>query len=71
MGTTAAVTSYGGTVSLTGNSNGYGINTYSGGTTFNSTRVEIGSDTLFSGPANSPTIISGPLRHGSPDLDLG
>ena len=65
MGTAAAATSYGGTVSLTGQSNGYGINTYSGGTTFNSTRVEIGSDTLFSGPTNTPTIISGPLGTGA------
>lgn len=65
FGTTAAATSFGGIVALTGNSNGYGINTYSGGSTFNTTRVQIGGDTLFSGPATSPTIISGPLGTGA------
>lgn len=65
FGTTAAATSYGGTVGLLGNSNGYAINTYTGGSTFNSTRVEIGGDTLFSGPANNPVIISGPFGTGA------
>lgn len=64
-GTLAAATSYGGTVALLGNSNGYGINTYSGGSVFNSSRVEIGGDTLYSGPANNPTIISGPFGTGA------
>lgn len=65
FGTTAAATSFGGIVALTGNSNGYGINTFSGGTTFNTTRVQIGGDTLYSGPATNPVIVSGPLGTGA------
>ncbi len=71
FGTTAAVTSWGGTVALLGNVNDIGLNTYSGGSTFNSTRVEIGADTYFSGPANSPTIISGPFGTGALTLNSG
>lgn len=65
LGTTAGVTSFGGIVALTGSSNGYGINTYTGGTTFNTTRAQIGGDTLYSGLASSPTIISGPFGTGA------
>lgn len=65
LGTTAAVTSFGGTVAFLGSSNGYGLSTYTGGTTFNSSRVEIGADAYFTGPANSPTIISGPFGTGA------
>lgn len=64
-GTLSAVTSYGGTVALLGTVNGFGINTYSGTSTFNSSRVEIGGDTLYSGPANAPVIVSGPFGTGS------
>ena len=48
-----------------GSSNGYGINTYAGGTTFNSTRVEITGSTYVTGPASNPVIISGPFGTGA------
>lgn len=54
-----------GTVILSASANGYGINTYSGGTTLNSARLQIASDTYFSGPANNPVILSGPLGTGT------
>lgn len=54
-----------GTVILSASANGYGINTYSGGTTLNSARLQIASDTYFSGAANNPTILSGPLGTGA------
>lgn len=71
FGTTAAVTSYGGTVAILGNSNGYGLNTYSGGTTIQSSRVEIGVDTYFTGPTANPTIISGPFGTGALTITAG
>lgn len=71
LGTTAAVTSFGGTVGLLGNVNGYGINTYSGGTTFNATRVEIGGDTYYTGLATNPTILAGPFGTGALTLTSG
>jgi autotransporter-associated beta strand protein len=65
VGTTAAAPAVGGTVAFLGNSNGYGINTYSGGTTLQSARVRLGGSTYFAGPANNPTaILSGPLGTG-------
>jgi autotransporter-associated beta strand protein len=66
VGTTAAVPAPSGTVTFGGNSNGYGINTYSGGTTFQSARVQIGGTSYFTGPANNPTtIFSGPFGSGA------
>jgi autotransporter-associated beta strand protein len=65
FGTGAAAPNANGPVSLAGNSNGYSINTYSGGSTFNNTRVEITGDTLFNGPVTAPTIISGPFGTGA------
>ncbi len=71
LGTTTAVTSFGGTVGLLGNVNGYGINTYSGGTTLNSARVEIGADTYYTGPATNPVILAGPFGTGALTLTSG
>jgi autotransporter-associated beta strand protein len=65
FGTSSAAPNANGPVSLIHAVNGYGTSTYSGGTTFNSTRVEIGSNTYFTGPASSPTIISGPFGTGA------
>ena len=65
IGTTGAAPGNGGTVLLSASSNGFGINTYAGGTTLNSGRLQIGSDTYFSGLATAPTILSGPLGTGT------
>lgn len=64
IGTTAAAPANGGTVRLGGGINGYGGNTYAGGTTLHSARVQLNGSSYFSGPANSPTLISGPLGTG-------
>jgi autotransporter-associated beta strand protein len=71
FGTTATAPNANGPVALAGNVNGFGINTYSGGSIFETTRVQIGADTLFSGPASSPTIVSGPLGTGSMTWNSG
>lgn len=60
-----------GTVILSAATNGYGINTYAGGTTLNSARLQIASDTYFTGPANNPLIISGPLGIGTLTFGAG
>lgn len=65
VGTTAVAPGNGGTVLLSASSNGYGTNTYSGGTTLQSGRLQIASDTYFSGPVTAPTILSGPLGTGT------
>lgn len=66
VGTTAAVPAPSGTVTFGGTSNGYGINTYSGGTTFQSARVQIAGSSYYTGPANNPTtIFSGPFGTGA------
>ena len=65
FGSTLAATSFGGTVALLGSSNGFGTSTYTGGTTFQNTRVEIGSDTYFTNTSVAPTIISGPFGTGA------
>ncbi len=70
FGTTAAAPNANGPVTF-GTSNGYGINTYSGGTTFNTTRVEITGDTYFTGPSTNPTILSGPFGSGALTLTSG
>ena len=54
----------GGTVLLSGGANGYGNNTYSGGTTLQTARLQIDSDTYYTGPVSSPTILAGPLGTG-------
>ncbi len=64
VGTTAVAPGNGGTVLLSASANGYGTNTYTGGTSLNSARLQIGSDTYFTGPATNPTILSGPLGAG-------
>lgn len=71
IGTTATAPAIGGTVLISGNSNGYGLNTYAGGTTLQSARLQIGADTYFSGPANNPTILSGPLGLGTLTFGAG
>ena len=62
---TTSAASNGGTVRLGGGINGYGANTYAGGTTIHSARVQLNGSSYFTGPASSPTIISGPLGLGS------
>lgn len=64
VGTTAAAPANGGTVVFGSSSNGYGTNTYSGGTTFQSARVQLTGTSYFTGPASNPSIISGPLGIG-------
>ncbi|MGC3968299.1 MAG: autotransporter-associated beta strand repeat-containing protein [Pirellulales bacterium] len=71
IGTTATAPGNGGTVRLTASSFGYGANTYSGGTTLQSGRLQITSDTFYSGPATSPTILSGPLGTGTLTFGVG
>lgn len=65
VGTTAAAPANGGTVLLSASSNGFGTNTYSGGTQLLSGRLQIASDTYFTGLATAPTILSGPLGTGT------
>ncbi|MBL9182202.1 MAG: autotransporter-associated beta strand repeat-containing protein [Verrucomicrobiaceae bacterium] len=66
IGTTAAAPANGGTVRLGGGINGYGGNTYSGGTTLHSARIQLNGTSYFTGPANNPTtFISGPLGTGT------
>ncbi|MGV3660650.1 MAG: autotransporter-associated beta strand repeat-containing protein [Prosthecobacter sp.] len=65
IGTTAAVPNVGGTVHFAGTTNGYGINTYSGGTTIQTARVQLSGATYYTGPASNPLIISGPLGTGA------
>lgn len=66
IGTTAAAPANGGTVRLGGSINGYGTNTYAGGTTLHSARIQLNGTSYFTGPANNPTtIISGPLGTGA------
>jgi fibronectin-binding autotransporter adhesin len=72
IGTTGAAPAASGTVFLSGNSNGYGVNTYSGGTTIQTARVRIVGSTYFSGPATNPTaILSGPFGTGAITLAGG
>lgn len=65
FGTASTAPNANGPVSLMAVSNGFLVNTYSGGTTFNSTRVEIGGDTYYTNTAATPTIISGPFGTGA------
>lgn len=71
FGTTAAAPNANGPVALVGSVNGFGNSTYSGGSIFETTRVQIGADTLFSGPDSAPTIISGPLGTGTMTWNSG
>ena len=41
-----------------------GSHTYTGGTTWNTSRLVIGANTYYTGPAANPTIISGPFGTG-------
>jgi len=70
-GTTAGAPAPSGTISITGNANGFGINTYSGGTTIQTARVQVGANTYFTGPASNPYIISGPFGTGPITLGGG
>jgi autotransporter-associated beta strand protein len=65
IGTTAVAPANGGTVRLGGGINGYGANTYAGGTTLHSARIQLNGSSYFTGPANNPVIISGPLGTGA------
>lgn len=71
IGTTAAAPAIGGTVHLAGNTNGYGINTYAGGTTIQTARVQLSGNTYYTGPATNPLIISGPLGTGAITIAAG
>ncbi len=71
VGTTAAAPANGGSVLLSASANGFGTNTFSGGVTLNSGRLQIGSDTYFTGPANAATILSGPLGTGTFSFGAG
>ncbi|MBX7209625.1 MAG: autotransporter-associated beta strand repeat-containing protein [Verrucomicrobiaceae bacterium] len=61
----ATTVANGGTVILSASTNGYGTNTFSGGVTLNSARLQIASDTYFTNAATNPTILSGPLGTGT------
>lgn len=66
IGTTAAAPANGGIVRLGGGINGIGANTYAGGTTLHTARVQLNGTSYFTGPASSPaTILSGPLGTGA------
>lgn len=71
IGGTAVAPGIGGTVRLIGNANGYGNNIYTGGTTLQTARLQIYTDTYYSGPDNNPTILSGPLGVGSLTFGAG
>lgn len=71
IGTTTAAPAIGGTVHMAGNTNGYGINTYAGGTTIQTARVQLSGATYYTGPATNPLIISGPLGTGAITLGAG
>lgn len=65
IGTTAVAPANGGTVRLGGGINGYGANTYAGGTTLHSARIQLNGSSYYTGPANNPVILSGPLGTGA------
>ena len=66
IGTTAAAPGNGGTVRVGGGVNGIGENTYTGGTTLHTARVQLNGSSYFTGPASNPTtILSGPLGTGA------
>lgn len=65
IGTTGAAPANGGTVRLGGGINGYGANTYAGGTTLHTARVQLNGTSYYTGPANNPVMISGPLGTGA------
>ncbi|TCO92740.1 autotransporter-associated beta strand protein [Chthoniobacter flavus] len=54
-----------GSVRLSAQANGYGTNTFTGGLVLSAGRLQINSDTYYTGPADSPTILSGPLGTGT------
>src|SRR5205085_3778510 len=54
-----------GTVRLSSSSNGYSLNTYSGGTNPGAARLVIAANSNFSGTAAVPTILSGPMGTGA------
>ncbi len=54
-----------GIIRLSANANGYGTSTISGGVTLQGARLQVNADTYYTGPANNPTIISGPLGTGT------
>lgn len=60
-----------GIIRLSASSNGYGTSTISGPVTLQAARLQIASDTYYTGPANNPTIISGPLGTGTLTFGAG
>ncbi|HEY5314450.1 MAG TPA: autotransporter-associated beta strand repeat-containing protein, partial [Pirellulales bacterium] len=70
---TTATTAYQpeGRVVLSSNSNGYSLNTFSGGVTLNTARLVISSNANFSGSFDNPTTISSPLGTGSLTFGAG
>ena len=62
---------YLGTVRLSSNTNGYSLNTFSGGTTLQDGRLVIAANTNFSGTATAPAILSGPLGTGALTFGAG
>jgi autotransporter-associated beta strand protein len=71
IGTTAAAPGNGGTVRLGGGINGYGANTYSGGTTLQTARIQLNGSSYYTGPADNPVMISGPLGTGAITFGAG
>ncbi len=71
IGTTTVAPAIGGTVFMAGQANGYAINTYAGGTTIQSARVQLSGATYYTGPATNPLIISGPLGTGAITINGG
>ncbi len=65
IGTTSAAPANAGTVRLGGGINGLGGNTYAGGTTLQTARIQLNGSSYFTGPANNPTMLSGPLGIGA------
>lgn len=54
-----------GSVRLSAQSNGYGTSTFAGGLVISAGRMEINADTYYTGSADNPTILSGPLGTGT------
>ncbi|NBV86008.1 MAG: hypothetical protein EBS01_07045, partial [Verrucomicrobia bacterium] len=60
-----------GLVRLSGNVNGIGMSTFSGGAVLRQARIQIATDTLYTGSALAPTILSGPFGTGAINLNPG
>ena len=71
IGTNASTAASTGTVRLSSSSNGYSLNTFTGGVNLGAARLVIAANSDFSGTPAVPTILSGPLGTGTLTLGTG